>query len=56
MYAVAIKTNSARLLKQYVCLFFVVALIISASVPLLTAQREEGKDVPYVLAGVNAQK
>jgi SAM-dependent methyltransferase len=42
------KTNSVRLLKQYTCLFFVLALIMGASAPLLTAQWEEGKDVPYV--------
>ena len=48
MYAVGMKTNSARLLKQYACLFFVFALIMGASVPLLRAQWEEGKDVPYV--------
>ncbi len=42
------KTNAARLLKQYACLCFVIALILGASVPLLTAQWEEGKDVPYV--------
>jgi len=48
MYAVGMKTNAARLLKQYACLFFVFALLTGASVPLLTAQWEEGKDVPYV--------
>ena len=35
------KTNAARLLTVYACLLFVFA-------PLLKAQWEEGKDVPYV--------
>jgi SAM-dependent methyltransferase len=42
------KMNSVRLLKQHACLLCVLALIMGASVPLLTAQWEEGKDVPYV--------
>ena len=41
-------TNSARAIKQFVSLLFVLALIIGASAPLLAAQWEAGKDVPYV--------
>jgi len=60
------KTNSARHLRQFACLFFALALLTAATSPLPAAQWEEGKDVPYVptppdvveamltLAGVNS--